>query len=327
MAKPNQSKYNSPAYLSLIRGGEWGRQHEADEPFTDCDAWGEQSHFGSANEYVAGDSKLELLEEVLGVTHRARQLLHAPVCPVPPVRLKSTSDPFLQGLLDDAPTKGGLKDDALRRISGDLDIVKAQLAFMGIPFEEVGRDFPCVLPGHEGPACLHLNAGGTYVYMHSCDDKSPPYLLMPEVRYALATGKITGLPAFPCAVWQARTLIESGVVSPALVSMRPLPGDVRPALQKTYDGFLLLLQSRWLHTPGLEAAFAWGFASEWCGVGERHCGAAIQELVALDIIEWKESYQRGKNGKRGRMLRLYLPCPLLAEVEDQYLAEAEKNVA
>jgi hypothetical protein len=59
----------------------------------------------------------------------------------------------------------------------------------------------------------------------------------------------------------------------------PLPPGVDPAIRRVYAGFVLLLGCKWWHTPQAPTPFAWRFAAEWCGLGERQVEEAMQWLL------------------------------------------------
>lgn len=178
---------------------------------------------------------------------------------------------------------------------------------LGIPdraFEQIGSGFRCVLPGHEEKhpsASLYRRADGIVVYRDWHSPVKDQWYYLPEVRASQAYRRATKLESFELAVWGLRLLWEAGMVTPARLPAHTVPTNLRPTVKKVYDGFLVLLGLRWLHTPGMAAPFAWRFASAWCGVGERQVGKAIPELLRLKLIR-----VAGSHGSGHRKVTLFL---------------------
>jgi hypothetical protein len=62
------------------------------------------------------------------------------------------------------------------------------------------------------------------------------------------------------AVWQLRLLLAAGVLLPYPVHAATLPLKTPRHIRRVYDGWLDLLRTKWLHTPGEATAFTWAFA-------------------------------------------------------------------
>jgi hypothetical protein len=56
-------------------------------------------------------------------------------------------------------------------------------------------------------------------------------------------------------------LIDAGLATPITVDAKPSPGDARPSLRRVWEGFLLLLGAKWLHTPWQPTPFSWRLAA------------------------------------------------------------------
>jgi hypothetical protein len=108
------------------------------------------------------------------------------------------------------------------------------------------------------------------------------------------------------AVWSLRLLVEAGLLKPAAVPHKPLPDTAPARAAKLYEGFLLLLGCRWLHTPGDAAPFAWRFAAAWCGLAGRNesLGGAMQWLLKNGYLTCTGKYKR---------THLFIPCEALHE--------------
>ena len=185
----------------------------------------------------------------------------------------------------------------------------AELLGIGSRFvTDSGQAFPCVLPGHEErhpSASLFRRDDGLFVYhdWHCKGDKEFYYLA--EVYASQRGGRTVCLSRSELPTWQLRLLVDTGFAEPVAVDIRCLPEGTSRIVRTVYDGFVLLLGCRWLHTPGLPTPYTWRFAARWCGVSERHAGEAISELEKLGIIR-----VAGYHPGLGRPMRLFLPSDL-----------------
>jgi hypothetical protein len=123
-------------------------------------------------------------------------------------------------------------------------------------------------------------------------------LTLPEVRAAQAYGEVRRLHGPEMATWRMRLLVEAGILRAVAVGAPAMPADAPGYVHQVYGSFLYLLGCKWLYRHGAPTAFSRGFASAWCGVGERQAGDAIQHLTAAGFMRCV--------GKVGRM-PLYLP--------------------
>ena len=105
------------------------------------------------------------------------------------------------------------------------------------------------------------------------------------------------------AVWALRLLVEAGLVKGADVPHRKLPDDASPTVRRVYEGFVLLLRCKHLHTPGAATPFTWSFAACWCGVDSRTARDAMRYLLQEGFVQEAGAWQC-----RGREMKLFLPC-------------------
>ena len=124
------------------------------------------------------------------------------------------------------------------------------------------------------------------------------FLKLPELRAALAYGRVQRLRGPEFAVWALRLLVEAGLVPAATVRLPELHGPQSASVSKVYAGFRLLLGCKWLHSAGEPTPYSWRFASAWCGVGERQAGLAMQVLMREGIL---------RPAGRHKRMTLFLP--------------------
>jgi hypothetical protein len=121
----------------------------------------------------------------------------------------------------------------------------------------------CTGTRRPGPSCIATGTPAAASPGTPCPTCAPPWLMATPCDCA---GR-----RWPCGSsgsWSRR------ILAPYPVPARPLPSDVRPAVRRVYAGFVFLLACKWWHTPQAPTPFSWRFASAWCGLGERHVGAA-----------------------------------------------------
>jgi hypothetical protein len=104
------------------------------------------------------------------------------------------------------------------------------------------------------------------------------------VRFAFAHGCEGRLSRSAFVTWRLRLDVESGRLRPYEIGADPPPVDVHPIARRSYDGFVYLLACRRLHTPGVPAPWAHGFAARWCGITPRQAKDARKELVQLKAL-------------------------------------------
>jgi hypothetical protein len=95
-----------------------------------------------------------------------------------------------------------------------------------------------------------------------------------------------------------RLEVESGRRRPFSIAAGRLPDDVHPVVRTSYEGFIYLLECRWLHTPYEPAPWTHPFAARWCSITEGQAKAARSELHRLNAL-----VQVGKVG----LAKLWLP--------------------
>jgi hypothetical protein len=182
------------------------------------------------------------------------------------------------------------------------DVAMRCARVLGVPTTRVGQGFLCLLPGHDErhpSASLHWDPKtGALQYRDWHARSGVDWYTLPDVRASLAFGWAVRLRGPSVATWQLRLLIEARILAPYPVPARPLSPDVRPAVRRVYAGFRLPLACKWWHTPQAPTAFSWRFASAWCGLGERHVGAAMRWLLAQGFI---------REVGRHRQMALFLP--------------------
>ena len=216
---------------------------------------------------------------------------------------RGTSRVARRGAVPIAPLQG----DALRAWDADENFARAAAALLGIPDVPIGKAFRCILPGHtdEHPsASLYRDRSGAVVYRdwHRADGEE--WYTLAEVRASLAYGKAVKLSGPELATWHLRLLVETGFVEPAQVQAKELPDDAPAAARSVYEGFLLLLGCKWLHTPDEPTTFSWRFAAAWCGdmsksTAERGMTWLLQHGYIRKVGEVTAGY--------GRKMALFLP--------------------
>jgi hypothetical protein len=151
--------------------------------------------------------------------------------------------------------------EGLRLLFQRPDVALACAAVLGVPTDQVGQAFICILPGHDEThpsASLHWDPKtGAVQYRDWHARSGVEWYTLPDVRASLAFGHALRLRGPSVATWQLRLLIEAGILAPYPVPARPLPATVRPAVRLVYEGFLLLLACKWWYTPQAPSPFSW----------------------------------------------------------------------
>jgi hypothetical protein len=174
--------------------------------------------------------------------------------------------------------------------------------FLGLSksLDDIGHTFHCPLPGHEecNPSATLCRGRDDPLIFHDWHERSGrKYYLLPEVFYAIITGKVPQkLPRVSLATWRIRLLLAAGVLAPAIVELKPLPHNASRTLRKVYDGFKLLLQCKWLYEPGEPTAFAEHFAAAWSDVGRNQANEATRALLRLGILKPAGRYGTSPRG-------------------------------
>jgi Bifunctional DNA primase/polymerase, N-terminal len=142
----------------------------------------------------------------------------------------------------------------------------AYAAVLGLPFERLGKTFPCCLHADEHPSATLWPHGETgEVLFHDFHARDYPWLWLPTLYAWLSGCPRESLTPSAYVTWARRLDIAAGIVAPAPVPRVELPVDASRGLFQLYDGFLRLFEARWLHTPGEPAPFSHRFAAVWCG--------------------------------------------------------------
>lgn len=216
----------------------------------------------------------------------------------------NSSTTIIDSTPEDVPTVG-FRGEALRAWFCDSKHVEQMLPALGIPASALdGVAFQDVLPGREDfearlthgkdghigyvitledgkTACLSL----THVYMAQRYKSLGP--ISREIREtqteAVRLSKQTGKSEF--VVWALRLLYEAGLVTPVEIPAPELPDGTSKALRRTWEGFLLLLGLRWLHTPEEPAPFSFHFAETWIGATRKTISKHVAQLMAMGYLD------------------------------------------
>ncbi len=209
-----------------------------------------------------------------------------------------------------------VKGDALTAWFRDEAAVLRMAATLGIEVDGAAA-FHDVMPGlspdANPSASLYRNASGVWVY-RSWRLPAQQFFYLGDVLASQAYGSIKKLCRTDeqgrmrvtpeAAVWSIRLLVEAGLLKPAAVPHRPLANTAPARAAKLYEGFLLLLGCKWLHTHGDASPFSWRFAAAWCGLTERNAGDAMHWLL-------KHGYLT-RTGKH-KLTSIFKPCEVLHE--------------
>lgn len=198
------------------------------------------------------------------------------------------------------------KGTQLSRWFSQPETIRRILPILGLddryfPNNGRGKSFRCILPGHEErkpSASIYRLQSDVFVYhdWHGADGAEWYYL--GEVYASQQTGRVQRFRAGHDTTnpqqerirpeliqWSLRLLIEAGVAKPAPVKALELPASMPKSVHKVYDGFIRLLECKWMHTTDRPTAFSWRFAADWCGVNERTANKAIKTLLSTGYIQ------------------------------------------
>jgi len=168
---------------------------------------------------------------------------------------------------------------------------------------ELERAFRCPLPGHaerRPSAAWYTDAGGEVV-LHDFHRRSgPEFFTLVEVYAAVRSGRVKKLRGPSHAIWARRMAVDFGMAVRARVEWPTLPRTASTSTRRVYEGLQLLFGVRWMGSAGEPAPLSWSFVADWCRVGERQAGEAIQELVRLSCL---------RKAGRFKRITLFLPGP------------------
>lgn len=130
----------------------------------------------------------------------------------------------------------------------------------------IGKEFHCIIPGHEEQtpsAKLFRGAKGAVLYQdyHSRGRKQTYQLS--EIYAFQFYGREVKLSPPLRATWGLRTLVDAQILPPAKVPHKPLPSYIKGDVRLIYEGFIRLLQCRWLYSKGDPAPFTYEFIPVW----------------------------------------------------------------
>ena len=126
-----------------------------------------------------------------------------------------------------------------------------------------------------------------------------PTLTLGQLYAFSIRGRVVELGRPGHAIWLRRVMADLGLVEPATVPLPQLPHGASMAAELIYNAIEHLIGIRWLREKA-PAAITRRFMSDWCGITEKSAGAAINELIELNVIT-----QVGSHGRT----RLFLPHP------------------
>jgi hypothetical protein len=166
----------------------------------------------------------------------------------------------------------------LRHFNADEGAVTAMAAVLGIT-SRLGATFRCVLhPDTKPSATLCRAVDGVWLYHDwHARVRDEEWLPLPLV-YARLRGRTGRVSPSELLRWQARLLIEAGVLSSAEPDLPRLPADASDAARQVYEGFRLLLGCKWLDEVGVPTTFSRRFAAAWCGVSVHDAQEGISWL-------------------------------------------------
>jgi len=187
-----------------------------------------------------------------------------------------------------SPVKG-LNGDELARWSKDERFIQVAIKQLGIPSDNIGEGFKCILPNHTeilaSASLFRMDSGYVFYRDWHCASYGEEWYSFPEVKASLAYGKAVKLSAPEKAVWQLRMLVEAGQIPTAKVPKLKVPSCCTPSVTKVYEGFLLLLGCKWLHSSNQPTTFSNRFAAAWCGVAIDTASKTTGELLKHKLIK------------------------------------------
>lgn len=204
--------------------------------------------------------------------------------------------------------------ELLAEIAASEDVTRLQAGCLGVLRDFIiDKGVLCPLPGHEErrpSAALHRDSKGEIVlHCFHLTGKPVEFLTLPEVYAARVTGKIRKLNERDTILWRVRLLIDSGVVEPPRVELRPLRPGALGSTRKAYDGLERLVACRTLLDGGTLRPFplTQQFLVRWTGLSRESAAKAITYFCQKRIIR-----EVGKTSKLfyGKPLTLFAPVPV-----------------
>lgn len=182
----------------------------------------------------------------------------------------------------------------------DEDVVRqAILAAWGIGVP-LGRNFPCLLPGHLDRASVYRDPQSG-VWKYRCWGRDDWWVLA-EVCAAVHAGRIRHLNDGERCVWYRRLWQDAGLLEPVEVRFPSLDADAATRTLQVLRGLGLLLGLRWLTHPGEPTLFTRAFGASWCNVAEQAARTATLDLLQRGVIR-----EVGEHVDGVRRSRLLLP--------------------
>jgi hypothetical protein len=199
--------------------------------------------------------------------------------------------------------------DRIDELGKRADVVEATIhAVWGIN-APLGRNFPCVLPGHKGHASMYCDRqSGVWKVRCWCHDE---WWTLAEARAALGyrRGRHLGNPER--AVWYRRLWYDAALIEAVPVLLGPLPDDATEAAERVWTGFARLVGLRWLTHQGQPVPYTRAFAAAWSDVSPGTADKAINAALSSGLFRQVAERRLG-----ARRLRLFLPGSHLAMVGD-----------
>jgi len=193
----------------------------------------------------------------------------------------------------------GVKGDDLKGWYADPDAIPRIAKGIKCSFGKAGDTFQCVLPGHEQHGAAIWRDGEDKPFVYHCWGDSDAgfngrFYTLPDVRAAQSYGYDKSRKGLEHAVWAIRLLVEANLIDAAEVDAPALPKKVRDSTRAVWQGFLLLLGVRWLHTPEQPVIYNRNFAAAWCpcGTTPRLAGEAITALAGRGYMRKAGNYHR-----------------------------------
>lgn len=190
----------------------------------------------------------------------------------------------------------------------------AIMGLCGVSQARIGKNFRCVLPGHEErspSASLWRHPKSNHIYYRDwhCRDGHEWYTI-PEVYAAVTTGNVRKLTQAEQGVWLTRALAKAELIKLPSVMAPRLPSDTPQIIRDVFEGFRELLAIHSMYDAQRSAApYTWNFASDWTGRGRRQCGDAIKWLLSRGYLVRVVAKGEGHRGKRLRSGLLAIGTP------------------
>lgn len=197
-------------------------------------------------------------------------------------------------------------EEFVKKLQRHPAFIEGAMRVLGVGSVRIGQAFRCVLHNERRPsAALYQLEDGSVLYHDFHRRGGNEWWTLAEVFAAKVTGQLRELRGKPeHTVWILRLAVEAGVIEPAKVEAPEAPADLSPVARQVYDGFIYLLQCKWLYEPAAATAFSWRFAQGWCGgLGERQVRTAMRELLRRGLLRIVGEHP----GPFGKKQALFLP--------------------